>query len=67
MYDTLNAPIGQSLRQLSGEQLLLLAVLGSGSLKPKIDRELDRRAVACAATPRRTSADARIASTAYAA
>jgi len=37
-------PRGQNLRQASGEELLLLAVLGSANLKPQIDNELDRRA-----------------------
>jgi hypothetical protein len=34
-----------SLRAASGEQLLLLAVLSQGRIKPRIDRELDRRSV----------------------
>lgn len=35
----------KNLKKLSGEQLLLMAVFGSQTLKPKIDRELDRRAL----------------------
>lgn len=35
---------GQNLRHVSGEELLLLAVLGHSHLKPQIDNELDRRA-----------------------
>lgn len=37
---------GQNIRQASGEKLLLLAVLGTEELRGKIDRELNRRAVA---------------------
>ncbi len=40
----LNNTNGQNLRQASGEELLLLAVLGHAHLKPQIDSELDRRA-----------------------
>ena len=40
----LNNNTGQNLRQASGEELLLLAVLGNAHLKPLIDSELDRRA-----------------------
>ncbi len=34
----------KNLRKASGEELLLLAVLGDSNLKPQIDQELDRRA-----------------------
>jgi hypothetical protein len=37
---------GQNIRQASGEQLLLLAVLGTKETRGRIDRELNRRAVA---------------------
>ena len=37
---------GQDIRRASGEQLLLLAVLGTKETRGKIDRELNRRAVA---------------------
>jgi hypothetical protein len=36
---------GQNIRQSSGEQLLLLAVLGPKDMRGRINRELDRRAV----------------------
>ncbi len=42
----LNSSTRKSLRQASGEELLLLAILGPSNMKPKIDRELDRRALA---------------------
>lgn len=35
----------QRIRRASGEELLLLAVLGSKDTRGRIDRELDRRAV----------------------
>ena len=41
----LNSSTQTLLRHASGEELLLLAVLGPSYLKPKIDRELDRRAL----------------------
>ncbi len=44
MCTLLNINSGQNLRQASGEELLLLAVLGNSHIKPQIDRELDRRA-----------------------
>lgn len=34
-----------NLRHASGEELLLLAILGNQNLKASIDRELDRRAM----------------------
>jgi hypothetical protein len=46
MYTISHTTKGQNLRQASGEELLLLAVLGPSSLKPRIDQELDRRALA---------------------
>ncbi len=45
MFHTTNPTNRQDLRRASGEELLLLAVLGPSSLKPQIDRELDRRAL----------------------
>ena len=33
----------QSLRKMSGEELLVQAIFGSSRLKERIDRELDRR------------------------
>jgi hypothetical protein len=45
MYTMFNTTKGQNLRRASGEELLLLAVLGPSSLKPQIDQELDRRAL----------------------
>ena len=44
MCTILNNTNGQNLCRASGEELLLLAVLGSPQMKMKIDRELDRRA-----------------------
>ncbi len=41
-----NTQTTQNLRHASGEQLLMLAVFGPQTLKSKIDRELDRRALA---------------------
>ena len=41
----------QNLRKASGEELLLLAILGSPKLKARIDRELDRRAMADTVAP----------------
>ena len=41
----LNYTTQKSLRHASGEELLLLAVLGPAHMKPKIDKELDRRAM----------------------
>ena len=46
MYTTPNTMKGTDLRRASGEELLMLAVFGTPSLKPKIDDELDRRALA---------------------
>lgn len=43
MLHTLTTP--KPLTLASGEELLLLAVLGPSYLKPQIDRELDRRAL----------------------
>lgn len=42
----LNTSTQTPLCHASGEELLLLAILGPSHLKPKIDRELDRRALA---------------------
>jgi hypothetical protein len=47
MSATTHSTLGQDIRHASGEELLLLAVFGSPKLKTRIDRELDRRAVAC--------------------
>lgn len=41
----LNRNQSQHIRRASGEELLLLAVLGSEDTKGRIDRELDRRAI----------------------
>ena len=38
------APRDEWIKSASGEQLLVLAVLRGHKLKPRIDRELDRRA-----------------------
>ena len=45
MATILNTNQTRNLRQASGEELLLLAVFGNPGLKPRIDRELDRRAL----------------------
>jgi hypothetical protein len=41
----LNLTTQISLRQATGEELLMLAIFGSEDLKPQIDNELDRRAM----------------------
>jgi len=45
MATILNNNQARNLRQASGEELLMLAVFGNPGLKPRIDRELDRRAL----------------------
>ncbi len=45
MATILNTNSTRNLRQASGEELLMLAVFGSPGLKPRIDQELDRRAL----------------------
>jgi hypothetical protein len=52
MCTILNTTTSQNLQHTSGEELLLLAVLGPANLKPQIDHELDRRALVCAASSR---------------
>lgn len=46
MY-TMNSKNVRDLRGASGEALLLMAIFGPAERKAKIDRELDRRALAC--------------------
>jgi len=42
----LNSSTQTSLQHATGEELLMLAILAPSNLKPNIDRELDRRALA---------------------
>jgi len=42
----LNLTTPKSLRQATGEELLLMTLFGSEKLKPRIDHELDRRSLA---------------------
>jgi len=49
MFTHSNTTKGQKLRQASGEELLMLAIFGPADLKPRIDNELDRRALASTA------------------
>jgi hypothetical protein len=46
MYTLKKTDIRSDLRQADGGELLLMAVFGPADLKPRIDRELDRRALA---------------------